>query len=176
MDENKKKELGSDVNRRKFVLVTNTDAKIEDYGWTKDYVEGLLYIEANEPGNECMSDADTLNNLGIIFCDGVGAEVDMQRAIKYYSKAAELGDDLAKSNLADIYRKGTNGMPKDYVKAYELYKSCHIPYAFYRVGEALEFGRGVEKDLEQAKQYYRVAYREGHPLARRKLQTLNFLE
>lgn len=176
MDENKKKELGSDVNRRKFVLVTNTDAKIEDYGWTEDYVEDLLNIEANEPDNECMGDAETLNNLGIIFSDGVGAEVDMQRAIKYLSKAAELGDDLAKSNLADIYRKGTNGVPRDYVKAYELYKSCRIPYAFYRVGEALEFGRGVEKDLELAKQYYRVAYREGHPLARRKLQTLNFLE
>lgn len=42
--------------------------------------------------------------------------------------------------------------------------------------KALELGRGVEKDLEKAKQYYRVAYREGHPLARRKLQTLNFLE
>ena len=176
MDENKKKELGSDVNRRKFVLVTNTDAKIEDYGWTEDYVEDLLNIEANEPDNEYMSDAETLNNLGIIFSDGVGAEVDMQRAIKYFSKAAELGDDLAKSNLADIYRKGTNGVPRDYVKAYELYKSCRIPCAFYRVGEALEFGRGVEKDLELAKQYYRVAYREGHPLARRKLQTLNFLE
>lgn len=90
--------------------------------------------------------------------------------------AAEFGDDLAKSNLADIYRKGTNGVIKDMKKAFELYQSCHIPYAYYRVGEALEFGRGVEKDVEKAKQYYRVAYREGHPLARRKLQTLNFLD
>lgn len=176
MEENKTKELGSDVNRSKFVLVTNTDAKIEDYGWTEDYVEDLLYIEANDPDDECMGDADTLNNLGIIFCDGVGADIDMKRAIKYYSKAAELGNDLAKSNLADIYRKGTNGVPRDYTKAYELYKSCRIPYAFYRVGEALEYGRGVAQDIEKAKQYYRVAYREGHPLARRKLQTLNFLE
>ena len=61
MVENNKKELGSDVNRCKFVLVTNTDAKIEDYGWTEDYVENLLYIEANEPDNECMSDADTVS-------------------------------------------------------------------------------------------------------------------
>ena len=100
----------------------------------------------------------------------------MQRAIKYYIKAAALGNDLAKSNLADIYRKGTNGVLRNYAKTYELYKSCRIPYVFYRVGEALELGRGVEKDVELAKQYYRVAYREGHPLARRKLQTLNFLE
>ena len=32
MEENVKKELGSDVNRRKFVLVTNPNAKFEDYG------------------------------------------------------------------------------------------------------------------------------------------------
>lgn len=176
MEDKNNKELGADVNRRKFVLVTNPNAKIDDYGWTEDFVEEMLRIEAKEPNHEWMSDPEILNNLGIIFCDGVGAEVDMQRAIKYYSKAADLGDDLAKSNLADIYRKGTNGVPRDYTKAYELYKSCHIPYAYYRVGEALEFGRGVEKNVEKAKQYYRVAYREGHPLARRKLQTLNFLE
>lgn len=176
MEENVKRELGSDVNRRKFVLVTNPNAKFEDYGWTKEFVEDMLYIEAYEPDNEWMSDPEILNNLGIVFCNGIGADIDMERAIKYYTKAAEFGDDLAKSNLADIYRKGTNGVIKDMKKAFELYQSCHIPYAYYRVGEALEFGRGVEKNVEKAKQYYRVAYREGHPLARRKLQTLNFLD
>lgn len=39
-----------------------------------------------------------------------------------------------------------------------------------------EMSGGVEQDVEKAKQYYRVAYREGHPLARRKLKVLNFLE
>ena len=136
----------------------------------------MLYIEAYEPDNEWISDPEILNNLGIVFCEGLGTDIDMERAIKYYTKAAELGDDLAKSNLADIYRKGTNGVIRDMKKAFDLYLSCHIPYAYYRVGEALEFGRGVEKDVEKAKQYYRVAYREGHPLARRKLQTLNFLD
>lgn len=176
MEENNNKELGADVSHRKFVLVTNPDAKREDYGWTRDFLEKMLRIEAQEPHHKWMNNPKILNNLGIIFSDGIGAKRDMQRAVKYYSKAAELGDDLAKSNLADIYRKGEHGVPKDYVKAYELYRSCRLPYAFYRVGEALELGRGVEKDLEKAKQYYRVAYREGHPLARRKLQTFNFLE
>ena len=83
---------------------------------------------------------------------------------------------MAKSNLADIYRTGKHGVPVDLKKAFELYLSCRIPYAFYRVGEALEFGRGVQLDVEKAKQYYRVAYKEGHPLARKKLQTLNFLD
>lgn len=164
------------VNKRKFILVTDPNASVEDYGWTQEYVEDLLYIERFEPDNECMSDPGALNNLGIMFNDGVGTAVDMERAVKYYEAAVALGDDLAKSNLADIFRKGTNGVPKDHKRAFELYRSCHLPYAFYRVGEAYELGRGVDKDLEKAKQNYRIAYDNGHPLAKRKLQTFNFLE
>ena len=102
-------ELDTNVNKQKFILVTNPDASFEDYGWTKEYVETLLYIERFEPDNECMTDPGALNDC----CDGIGTEVDMERAIKYYGLAATLGDDLAKSNLADIHRKGTNGVEKD---------------------------------------------------------------
>ena len=49
-----------------------------------------------------------------------------------------------------------------------------LPYAYYRVGEAYQYGRGVEQDLEKAKYNYRIAYKHGHPLARRKLTTFNF--
>lgn len=166
----------TNVNKQKFILVTNPNASFEDYGWTKEYVEHLLYIECFEPNNECMADAEVLNDLGIIFSDGVGIETDMERAIKYFSSAVALGNDLAKSNLADIYRKGVNGVEKDPKRAFELYLSCRLPYAFYRVGEAYELGRGVEKDLKKAKHYYRIAYDNEHPLAKRKLQTFNFLD
>ena len=168
-------ELDTNVYKQKFILVTNPDTSFKDYGWTKEYVETQLYIERFEPDNECMTDPGALNDLGIMFCDGIGTEVDMERAIKYYGLAATLGDDLAKSNLADIYRKGTNGVEKDQKQAFELYLSCHLPYAYYRVGEAYELGRGVEKDLKKAKQYYRIAYDNEHPLAKRKLQTFNFI-
>lgn len=117
MEEKNNKELSADVNRCKFVLVTNPNASFEDYGWTEEFVEDMLYIEANEPDHEWMSDPEILNNLGIVYCDGVGTDINMERAIMYYAKAAELGDDLAKSNLADIYRKGKNGVAKDFKKS-----------------------------------------------------------
>lgn len=176
MENKEKKEFGSDVNRCEFNLVTNPNASLDEYGFTEDYVYDLLYIANFEPDNECMSDSDVLNNLGIIYNDGLCTDVDMDKAIEYYQKAVDLGDDLAKSNLADIFRKGTNGVPKDLERAFALYQSCRLPYGYYRVGEALEYGYGTEKDIDRAKQYYRIAYREGHPLAKRKLQTLNFLE
>lgn len=168
--------LDANVNKQKFILVTNPNASFEDYGWTKEYVENLLYIERFEPNNTCMTDAEVLNDLGIIFSEGIGIDFDMKRAIKYFSLAATLGNDLAKSNLADIFRKGINGVAKDPKRAFELYLNCRLPYAFYRVGEAYELGRGVEKNLKKAKQYYHIAYDNGHPLAKRKLQTFNFLD
>ena len=93
----------------------------------------------------------------------------------WYERSADLGNDFARSNLADVLRKGTQGYPKDLKRAFELYKACGLPYAFYRVGEFYENGWAVEKDLELAKEYYRVAYRENHPLAKRKLSQFDFL-
>ncbi|MBR4755908.1 MAG: SEL1-like repeat protein, partial [Bacteroidales bacterium] len=72
-------------------------------------------------------------------------------------------------------RKGTLGYPKDLKRAFELYRSCRLPYAYYRVGEFYEYGWGVEKDLEKAKENYRIAYRADHVLARRKLSEFDFL-
>ena len=93
-----------------------------------------------------------------------------------YEQAIENGNDLARSNLADILRKGTQGYPKDLRRAFDLYKACGLPYAHYRVGEFYEHGWGVRQDLEAAKAYYRQAYKEGHGLATKKLKEFNFLE
>ncbi len=163
------------VNCQEFRLVTDPDASFKDYGWTAEFVEDMLYVAEYEPEHEWMSDNEILNNLGIVYSDAVGVEQDMEKAIMYYEKAAALDDDLARSNLADIYRKGVGGVPKNPEKAFELYKACKLPYAYFRVGEAYEYGRGVEQNLEEAKRNYRFTYEPGHGLARRKLQTFNFL-
>lgn len=68
------------------------------------------------------------------------------------------------------------GYPKDLKRAFELYKACGLPYAHYRCGEFYEKGWGTDVNLEQAKVYYRLAYKEKHPLAIRKLKEWNFLE
>ena len=75
-----------------------------------------------------------------------------------------------------ILRKGSHGYPKDLSKAFKLYSECGLPYAHYRCGEFYEYGWGTEKDLEKAKTYYTLAYKEGHGLARKKLKEWNFLE
>lgn len=167
---------GKPVSKENFRLVTNPDANFEDYEWTEEYVQSILYIAEFEPNHEAMQDDTVLNDIGVIYNDGVGVERDINKAIKYYQMSADRGNNLAMSNLADIYRKGSWGAEKNLVKAFELYKKCQLPYAYYRVGEAYEYGCGVEKDINAAKENYRIAYLAGHPLARKKLATFNFLD
>ena len=161
------------VNRRKFFLTYTSNP--EDHGFSREQVEDMLDIVANYDEHEAFNDPDVVNSIGTFFEDGVCIEKDIEQAVYWYERAIVLDDDLAKSNLADILRKGSQGYPKNLARAFELYKACHIPYAYYRVGEFYEHGWAVEKDLEKAKENYRIAYRENHPLARRKLSEFDFL-
>ncbi len=161
------------VNRRKFIL-TNTPIP-EDHGYSYQQVRDMLATVAEFEDHDDFYDPDFTNDIGTFFEDGVAIEKDIDQAVYWYERAIDLGSDLARSNLADILRKGTQGYPKDLKRAFELYKSCGLPYAFYRVGEFYENGWTVEKDLDKAKEYYRVAYRENHPLAKRKLFQFDFL-
>lgn len=172
MEKNSKPEMVP-VNHRHFVL-TYTDNP-EDYGFTKEEVIDMLNIVAENEDHESFYDPEFTNNVGTFFEGGVCVEKDIKKAVFWYERAVALGNDLAKSNLADILRKGSEGYPKDLKRAFELYKSCGLPYAFYRVGEFYENGWGVEKNLDLAKEYFRVAYQEKHPLAIRKLREFDFL-
>lgn len=159
------------VNKQHFILVNHPSSSAEEYGWTHEYVKEL--VETSEADLDMLDDG-ALNNLGIIYSEGVDVPINMELAIKYFNMAIEEDNVLARSNLADIYRKGTNGIAVDLKKAFEIYSDCHLPYAYYRVGEAYQYGRGVTMDLEKAKYNYRIAYKHGHPLARRKLASFNF--
>lgn len=171
-----RKTLGAEVNYEPFNLVVDPDNPFEDYGWSEEYIQDMLYVEAHELDDEYWQDDDELfNDLGILYNDAVGVERNMDKAIQYYERAIELDNDLARSNLADIYKKGIGGIEKNPHRAFELYKACKLPYAYYRVGEAYENGWGVEKNEDAAKYNYLVSYKAGHPLARKKLKTLNFL-
>lgn len=161
------------VNRRKFIL-SNTSIP-EDHGYSYQQVRDMLRLLPDGKDHDEFNDEDFTNEIGVFFEDGVGIEKDIDQAVYWYQRSADLGNDLARSNLADVLRKGTQGYPKNLKRAFELYKACGLPYAFYRVGEFYENGWAVEKDLELAKEYYRVAYHENHPLARRKLFQFDFL-
>lgn len=158
---------------REFYL-SYTD-NYEDPGFDNEYLEWLLDLLKNHPDDANLQDKDVQNNLGSIFENGIMVEKDIHKAVYWYEQAISQGDELAMSNLADILRKGSQGYPKDLERAFELYKQCGLPYAHYRVGESYENGWGTVKNLDEAKRYYRLAYKERHALAVKKLQVFDFL-
>ena len=165
---------GIPKNYQHFVLVETSNW--EDSGYEKEYIEWALKIAQKNPEDERINDPETQNDLGVFFSEGILVEKNVKLAVYWFEKADAGGDDLARSNLADILRKGTGGYPKDLKRAFELYLACGLPYAHYRCGEFYEKGWGTEVDMEKAKTYYTLAYQEGHGLAKRKLKEWNFLE
>lgn len=146
------------------------------HGWNQEDVIHILICVMKGNLEALDMDANLMNDIGTFFEDGVCVPPNIYAAVYWYEQAIEFGNDLAKSNLADILRKGSQGHPKDQRRAFDLYKSCGLPYAHYRTGECYEHGRGVRQDLDAAKAYYRQAYSEGHGLADKKLKEWNFLD
>ena len=162
------------VNYQSFILDYSTSP--ESHGWKREDVIYILECIKEGRLEELDMDDALMNDIGTFFEDGVCVQKDIKAAVYWYEQAIENGNDLARSNLADILRKGSQGYPKDLKRAFELYEACGLPYAHYRVGEFYEHGWGVEQDLEAAKAYYKQAYKEGHGLASKKLKEWNFLE
>jgi len=161
------------VNREEFILSTSN--KPEDFGWTRESVEYLLNLAEHEPDCGELQNGKVQNDIGTFYENGICTEKDIRKAMEWYEKAVANDNDLARSNLADILRKGTDGVAQDQERAFELYKACGLPYAYYRVGECYELGRGTEKDINLAKRYYCIAYSEGHPLAVQKQKEWDFI-
>lgn len=162
------------VKYQHFYLDYSSDP--EAHGWEREQVVYIMQCVQNGDFESLDMDADLMNDIGTFFDDGVCVEPNIEMAVYWYEQAIKNGSDLARSNLADILRKGSKGYPKDLVRAFELYKTCGLPYAHYRVGEFYEHGWGTEQNLDLAKAYYQQAYNEGHPLAKKKLQEWNFMK
>jgi TPR repeat protein len=62
-----------------------------------------------------------MNNLGVAYDGGCGVKEDVKEAVKWYQKAAEMGDAGAQGNLGMFYFGG-RGVPLDFVQAYKWFK------------------------------------------------------
>ena len=171
----RKEVLTIPVNYRSFVL--DYSCNPESKGWRRNDVEVILScIKNNRMDLLDMNNSDLLNDIGTFFEDGVCVKPDIHAAVFWYELAVKMDNDLSRSNLADILRKGSQGYPQDLNRAFELYSTCGLPYAHYRTGECYEFGRGTQTDLAKARVYYRLAYKEGHALAKKKLKEWNLMD
>lgn len=71
-----------------------------------------------------IEDSWALFELARCYDLGEGVECDIKKAVEYYTRAAEMGNDKARHNLAHLYRYGAPGLEIDYEKAIKYYSEA----------------------------------------------------
>ena len=113
-------------------------------------------------------------NLGVMYNDGLDVPVDYEKAIKWYTKAAEQGLADAQNNLGCMYVKG-EGVPVDYVAARRWFTKAaeqSLAESQYNLGRIYHLGKGVTVDYETARKWYVKALEQGYEDAKEGLRRL----
>lgn len=98
---------------------------------------------------------------------GVGVEQNYDKALEYYTKAADKGHDIATFNLGSFYLKGW-GVEQNYGKAFEYYKKVSDKghdVAMTNVGVFYKHGWSVGQNYGKAVEYYQKAAGNGYDVA-----------
>ncbi|GBC32738.2 kinase-like domain-containing protein [Rhizophagus irregularis DAOM 181602=DAOM 197198] len=102
--------------------------------------------------------------------------VDTQKAAKFYQQSANLGNSIAKYNLAISYVNG-NGVDIDYGKALELYQqAANLGYSLAQnnLGNMYYNGKGVDINYEKAFELYYKAANSGYNSAQYNLANMYY--
>ncbi len=100
--------------------------------------------------------------LSLIYQKGLGVEADPERAHRLLQQAADAGDPLAQYNLGNEYLR--EGSEAGAARAAALWRQAAeqgLVLAQHNLGSLYALGKGVERDLEQARYWYRMAQRNG---------------
>ena len=103
--------------------------------------------------------------IGWMYYTGHGVKEDIDQAFQWYHKAADSKSAAGQYFLGTIHRA-----KKDYQQALQCFEESaaqdYVP-AFYQLGQAYEYGEGVNVQRTKSLEYYQVAAIKGHLMARR---------
>ena len=98
-----------------------------------------------------QNNATAITNIGYMYQNGVGVEVDLVKGFEYYLKAADLGNAAAQENLGRSYEFGI-GTKQDYAKAHEYFaKGAAQNHAGAIVNLGTFYNKGVIVKKNRAK-------------------------
>ena len=141
----------------------------EDVPQDFDKAYGLFLLEA-ESGN-----ALAMHDLGRMFADGLGLEIDRQAAHAWYEKALtaflsaeeEKPKPYLEYRIGKMYAAGL-GTEQDYGQAASWFQEAvdkNHKYAQYSLGSLYYRGQGVPQDYAQALRLYTLSADQGNPYA-----------
>lgn len=106
-------------------------------------------------------------NLGLMYKQGKGVEVDESRALTLLKHSAEANHAKSMVQLAGLYFNGST-ISHDEEQAIKLYQRAHAlgdMEAAYQLGLLSETGVNLKLDYEKALQYYELAQKKGNAKA-----------
>ena len=141
----------------------------EDVPQDFDKAYSLFLLEA-ESGN-----ALAMHDLGRMFADGLGREIDLQTARECYEKALaaflsaeeEKPKPYLEYRIGKMYAAGL-GTDQDYGQAASWFQEAvdkNHKYAQYSLGSLYYRGQGVSQDYAQALRLYTLSAYQGNPYA-----------
>lgn len=156
--------------------------------WSKQYKLARKYLYGSEDVpqdfNEAyrlfileaeLGNALAMHDLGRMFADGLGREIDLQAAHKWYQKAltAFLSAEEEKPKPYLEYRIGKMyatgfGTEQDYRQAASWFQEAvdkNHKYAQYSLGSLYYRGQGIPQDYAEALRLYSLSANQGNPYA-----------
>mgnify|MGYP000829110524 FL=1 len=116
----------------------------------KNALSGFLELESKD-----QADDNLYYKLGSMFKKGLGTDIDMDKAIDYFKRSAEMNNTNAKRTLALEYISGKH-LELDIEKGLEMLTECADSgdtLSCYKLGKIYFKGEIVYKDLNMAEKY-----------------------
>ena len=106
-----------------------------------------------------MEHPDSYCALGRIFDEGLGVEVDHSAALKWFEKAADLGDADAQNIVGNCYVNGEY-VKADHKKAFKYYQMSALqgqPYGMLNLAYCYANGYGIAANIEESRKWMEKA-------------------
>ncbi len=135
----------------------------------KAALSGFLELESKD-----QADDNLFYKMGTMYKNGLGTDIDMDKAINYFMRSAELNNINAKRTLALEYISGKH-LELDIEKGLEMLTVCADrgdTLSCYKLGKIYFKGEIVYKDLNMAEKYFLKASQKENRYALYSLGTL----
>lgn len=126
-----------------------------------NYTEAASIFETIEKNNF----APALNLLGVMYNYGYSYDVNLEKALSYYKKAAVLGNPDAQFNIGQMYFEG-EGIAKNFEEAFKWYSLSadqNYPLAKLQLATLYFKGYGVKVDINNAIEIIKPLANAGNP-------------
>ena len=117
----------------------------------KNALSGFLELESKD-----QADDNLFYKMGTMYKNGLGTDIDMDKAINYFMRSAEMNNTNAKRTLALEYLSGEY-LELDIEKGLEMLTECADSgdtLSCYKLGKIYFKGEIVYKDLNMAEKYF----------------------